>query len=142
VRGRGTVCLPPPVAATVLLHLSPRLSCCLPDGWLPWPLPLGRPVAGSVCHAPLSAFLVRLPLGLACSLGHPTKVMPSASHSSLSSRVFACIRAGKYLARQTCLLRGVVPMMAAPMSEESGGHPCLLACVCCQSACLQRYVRH
>lgn len=26
---------------------------------------------------------------------------------------------GKYLARQTCLLRGVVPMMAAPMSEES-----------------------
>ena len=31
-------------------------------------------------------------------------------------------QSGKYLARQTLALRGVVPMLAAPMSDGSGEH--------------------
>lgn len=39
---------------------------------------------------------------------------------------------GKFLARQTCVLRGVVPMLAAPMSEGSGDF--VPRCLCPASA--------
>ena len=42
---------------------------------------------------------------------HPPALPPFSPHAH---------PAGKYLARQTLVLRGVVPMLAAPMSEGSG----------------------
>ncbi len=41
------------------------------------------------------------------------------SRSTCSAAAFA-LHSGKYLARQTLALRGVVPMLAAPMSDGSG----------------------
>lgn len=49
----------------------------------------------------------------------PSGSAPAPHHSSLLRTT--PLAAGKFLARQTCILRGVVPMLAAPMSDGSGG---------------------
>lgn len=54
----------------------------------------------------------------ACAARSPP-LLPPADGTPLTCA--PALTAGKYLARQTCVLRGVVPMLAAPMSEGSGG---------------------
>lgn len=120
-----------PIMAVVVPKLkSTRLGWQLEGErrrWPGWALPQTElaPTPSAALRPP-SAWLISRRSIAACWDWTPPGLAHAAFVLTLRflDQFHPCRCAGKYLARQTCLLRGVVPMLAAPMSEGSGADLC------------------